>query len=595
MFWKKISLLGKKGKRFLIKLMPAKKEASGEIKTKGISDVSMDFLRQNRNIPDLSEIKKIRGQRKSKISVDLKIQEFSNNQRFPVSPENKKDFHEISEHSQKSEIFDVGKREFIKKGAIGVGAGVGAALLSKIPFADARLFTDGVSATNKTAAITIDGSGNVELANPLAVAEGGTGSATAGGARTNLGISAMSNFGSSGIFLDGNMIVERYSAESGEFGLVDVGNSTSLYDSTNDTYEQGIVQTNILYNSTTEITSLLVEEVTTTKATTQGTVDVSFDAGSSWSTGKTIGTSITSFTGTAADGSDYKLMLKFNLGSSYGGGVWATTGALNVGRNGSIGCGTTADSLVTGGGDPTELNSTEKWNGSSWTTTGVINQARVYLAGCGTTGDALCFGGSTGSLANVDSSEKWSGSSWATTGALTETKRNVVGCGITAAALCFGGNSGGEITTSEKWTGSWATTTAITETRRSHAGCGTTAAALLFGGFQGASNSKDTEKWNGSSWATTTSLISGGGEAPAGCGTTGDALCFGGNAGTAITEKWNGSSWSTTTSLTTSKYWAAGCGTTAAALSISNENSSTTTEKWSYPVANHLGFAAKIN
>ena len=91
------------------KLMPVKKESSEEIKIVGkeISGVPMDFLRQNRNIPD------------------------------------------------------IGKREFIKKGAIGLGVGAGAALLSKIPFADARLFAS-----------------NIELTNPLPFDQGGTGQTT---------------------------------------------------------------------------------------------------------------------------------------------------------------------------------------------------------------------------------------------------------------------------------------------------------------------------------------------------------------------------------------------------------------------------------
>ena len=79
------------------KLMPVKKELPKEIKNldvkKEIPSVPMDFLSQNKNIQD------------------------------------------------------IGKREFIKKGAIGLGVGAGAALLSKIPFADARLFTEGVSDT----------------------------------------------------------------------------------------------------------------------------------------------------------------------------------------------------------------------------------------------------------------------------------------------------------------------------------------------------------------------------------------------------------------------------------------------------------------
>jgi len=48
----------------------------------------------------------------------------------------------------------------------------------------------------------------------------------------------------------------------------------------------------------------------------------------------------------------------------------------------------------------------------------------------------------------------------------------------------------------------WATTSALNTARDYSAGCGDTSAALSFGGNPG-SPSSVTEKWSGSSWATT--------------------------------------------------------------------------------------------
>jgi hypothetical protein len=74
-----------------------------------------------------------------------------------------------------------------------------------------------------------------------------------------------------------------------------------------------------------------------------------------------------------------------------------------------------------------------------------------------------------------------------------------------------------------------------------HAGCGTTSDALSIGGYNGSAGVNKTEKWGGSSWATTANLnnIRYG---LVGCGTTSDSLSFGGYTGTFAntTEIYNG-------------------------------------------------------
>jgi len=402
-----------------------------------------------------------------------------------------------------------------------------------------------------------------------------------------------------GINSDG-WISELYNQVKGDAGLIDTVNTTAGYNATEDSYGEGVVQTNQLYNSATPITSLLINEISDDAITTRGTVAISFDNGSSWSTAtNNIGGTVTSFTGTSDDAGTYKLKLKFTLGAGYnvdGTHVWVTTGSLNVAKNGAAGCGTTSDALCIGGQTTGgKTNATEIWSGSSWATTTVLTQVKEYLAGCGTTSAALAFGGDSG--AKLDVTEIWLGSSWVTTTALTQVKYLHAGCGTTSAALCFGGSTGANINTTEIWAGSsWVTTTVLTEAKSSVAGCGTTSAALCIGGHTGAVVNT-TEIWSGIAWATTTSLTetkSG----MAGCGTTSDALAFGGisDAYITTTEIWNGSIWSTTTNLTQGKYFVTGCGTTTTALCIGGYSQSAnvaTTEKWLGTA--QKGFSVKIN
>jgi len=400
--------------------------------------------------------------------------------------------------------------------------------------------------------------------------------------------------------LESGSITELYTAINGANGLVDTVNTTALYNPTGDTYGQGVVQTKRLYDSATAITSLLINDLSTLFVGTRGTVDISFDDGGTWSTAtNTIGTSITSFTGTSDDAGTYKLKLKFTLGAEYlesGAYVWVTTGSVSQTKSGAAGCGTTSAALVFGGHSGGGYsNTTEKWDGSSWVTTGVLTQSKNALAGCGTTAAALAIAGQTGAVVNT--TEIWNGSAWATTGVVTTVKGGLSGCGTTAAALCFGGNSGTRLDTTDIWAGStWATTTALVVVREDFAGCGTTAAALAIAGQTGAYTAV-TEIWLASSWATTSSLttvLS----AHGGCGTTAAALCIAGasSGGTGLkkTEIWNGSVWATTTDLITARYVAeSNCGTTSDALCIGASGISTV-ERW-LNSGIQKGFSVKIN
>jgi hypothetical protein len=388
-----------------------------------------------------------------------------------------------------------------------------------------------------------------------------------------------------------NHLVEIYSAAEGTNSLIDTINTTSLYNVTNDAYGEGIVQTNRLYDSTTEITSLLVNELTNAFIDTRGTIDVSFDDGSSWSTAtNNIGDTITSFTGTSSDGGTYKLKLKMTLGSDYNDSdgisrVWATTGSLITARGELCGCGTITDALSIGGSTTSNIENDhcEIWNGTAWSSTGALPRGQRVLAGCGTTSAALSFGGNS-TEGKSSHTNIWAGSSWATTTALTLARLGLGGCGTTAAALAFGGDSGANVNRTDKWNGStWATTGVISRSDRLLSGCGTTTSALNFGGL---GDGTITDIWSGSTWATTTSKnydTYGHG----GCGTASDALSI-----LSTSEIWNGSTWTTTSSSTCPRYLAS-CGITSAALSFGGDFVATT-EKW-LGVGTQKGFSVKIN
>ena len=112
-----------------------------------------------------------------------------------------------------------------------------------------------------------------------------------------------------GINADG-FILELYSTIAGEVGLIDTVNTTACYNSDENTYGEGVVQTNQLWESSSAITSVKVNELREGPTATPATFVLSFDNGSSWSTdANNFNTDITDFTGTSDDGGTYKLKL----------------------------------------------------------------------------------------------------------------------------------------------------------------------------------------------------------------------------------------------------------------------------------------------
>jgi hypothetical protein len=409
-----------------------------------------------------------------------------------------------------------------------------------------------------------------------------------------------------GINADG-FILELYGAAAGTAGLIDTANTTSYYDSDADSYGEGDIQTNQLWESSSAITTLKVNELREGAAETPGTFVLSFDNGSSWSTDvNQFNTDVTDFTGTASDGGTYKLKLKMSIGDSYVDGyIWTTTSSLNAVKERGDGDGDISGAILvgglSGGSDDTEL-----WNGSSWVTTSAILTTGVYdNAVCGTSVSALSMCGWSSVYSNK--TEKWNGSIWSTTSTVNQAVDGPAACGTGIAGLKSGGRASGAGVTvnataiTEIWDdSSWTTTGAMNETKTGHGMCGTTSASLICGGYSNTSiYISSTEIWNGTSWATTSPIN----KAPRftrNTGTTSSALNFGGyTSGTVrqdVTEIWSGSSWATTTSLITAVYGHQVAGTATDSLSFGGNTGATvaTTERW-LGVGIQTGFALKIN
>ncbi len=148
------------------------------------------------------------------------------------------------------------------------------------------------------------------------------------------------------------------------------------------------------------------------------------------------------------------------------------------------------------------------------------------------------------------------------------------GCGLISGALGFGGMDINyvSLTTTEKWSGtSWATTSTLPGGRMGLIACGLISGALCI-------YSITVDKWSGTSWATTiASNISHmyGGAA----GDDSTSIISGGGSGNAPikTELWSGTAWRTTVLTNNGFNSGTNVGTSLSTLMFGVGN----TEKWS--------------
>jgi len=99
--------------------------------------------------------------------------------------------------------------------------------------------------------------------------------------------------------------------------------------------------------------------------------------------------------------------------SGEGAGAWASSPAVNTGRENAAGAGTTTAAIYVGGNISTPVQDlTEIFDGTSWTEVNdLLTARRLYTMGVGTTTAALGAGGYYPG-ANVAIVEEYDGTSW---------------------------------------------------------------------------------------------------------------------------------------------------------------------------------------
>jgi len=273
----------------------------------------------------------------------------------------------------------------------------------------------------------------------------------------------------------------------------------------------------------------------------------------------------------------------------FDGATWSAQGNFPTWGYAMGSCGTTSDALGIGGGyyqyggnyNNSGLVDVYKFNGSSWATTPDILTKKIYLRTCGTTSDAIQFGGGTagsGQYSNI--CEVFNGSSWATTTVLPVGINNH-NCSMNSSSTNLNSNGGNRsgptlLSATYRWNGVvWSSEQSMNAGRNRHGGAGDAYnSAMVFGGAQDGNSTEiitpsivEVFVWS------TTSPLNAERKYMNGAGSTWNAgIAFGGlnsdgNMDTG-TEKWDGSSWATTSAQNNGVYRMASCGTVTDALSM---------------------------
>jgi hypothetical protein len=233
----------------------------------------------------------------------------------------------------------------------------------------------------------------------------------------------------------------------------------------------------------------------------------------------------------------------------YNGTSWTEVTEMNTSRDRTAGSGTqTATLIISGRLDTPNADSAlvESWNGSTWTEVGDVNTARYALAASvgGTYTSTIIFGGAPGTKTNTES---WNGTTWTEVNDLPTGKYALGGAGIQTAALSIGGVTTVNVNTVESWDGTnWTSSTAKNTISGYPGSFGTQTLALATGGWpDGATETTNTEFWNGSSWTEVNDMATARAvHGSSGAGSSGSGLVMGGynspsGSGRTTTEEWN--------------------------------------------------------
>ena len=248
------------------------------------------------------------------------------------------------------------------------------------------------------------------------------------------------------------------------------------------------------------------------------------------------------------------------------------------------------------------INTTQHYNGVIWSTGGNYPSSRYGLASAGTQTAGLGMAGEDGSDNKTNVSAAYDGSSWTAGPNINSARGQTGGTGTQTSALLAGGRGPGGaamVTSFEEWNGTaWANLTAISQARGQHFMSGPETATFIAGGGTGNNAGSPitnlTEEFDGSSLSSggnlNTARAQGGSS-----GNSGDGLVFAGASNEKNTEQYNGTSWTETSDMTATHR---GCGNGAG--SISNSRGAVvagaypavgTTEEWHISINTITGAA----
>jgi hypothetical protein len=228
----------------------------------------------------------------------------------------------------------------------------------------------------------------------------------------------------------------------------------------------------------------------------------------------------------------------------YDGTTWTSGGTSNNKRVASGGgSGTQTSAIVAGGyaaapGETIGVAASESYDGTTWTTSPNINSKSWASSTFGASGNSATYvAGYNGAGAGVQAVENWNGTSWTATGNMNASRGYTQSAGTQTAGISFGGYrwstfgqpapSGAQNLTETFNGSSWSTAPNMPEAVYAHAGtAGGSQTAVLASGGTVSPNAK-TVIYNGSSWASTGSMITGR-DSAGGFGTSASGVAAGG-------------------------------------------------------------------
>jgi hypothetical protein len=244
----------------------------------------------------------------------------------------------------------------------------------------------------------------------------------------------------------------------------------------------------------------------------------------------------------------------------YDGSAWTAGGSYPGAPKEALGgLGIQTAALGFGGYNPTPVQSaTNEYDGSTWTTGGSLNTARRRCRGCGIQTAGVTAGGVTGApnATVTGATEEYNGSTWTTVNSLSGiARRSNVLAGTQTAALSLGGATTGAPFLVEEYDGtSWTADASMPVGYGSASGDGSIIDAWIAGGANSPSPSGTTLTYNGSAWATASTMVNGRSESSFSSGGSGSSGFVGGGnipPSTNATEEFTGAAFTTKT-ITTS-------------------------------------------